>query len=205
MRAAYTGAGLEPPASLERPAAEAMTFDPRHTPPSGFLHPSVDGRRTSYYEWQGAGVWNLEGGGGAMHRAAGLARSLRYGFDVSHFYLRLDWSEPPGASVDLAIECVAADARVITIHGLARGEPRVTVRAERAERAEPEVAGARCSIDDVLELSLPLAALGAAAGAELELVFTFLRSGTIVERVPPEAALVVRVPRPGDDAALWGA
>jgi hypothetical protein len=205
VRAAYTGAGLKPPASLERPAAEAMASDPRHTPPSGFIHPSIDGRRTSYYEWQGAGVWNLEGAGGAMHRGGGLARSLRYGFDGSHFYLRLDWSEPPGPDVDLAIECAAAEARVIVIRGLARGERRVTAQAEAAGRAEPDVAGARCRIDEVLELSLPLVALGVAPGDELEMTFTFLHSSRMLERVPSEAALLVRAPRPGDDAAVWGA
>src|SRR2546422_3418228 len=43
---------LAPPAGLARPVTGAATRDPRHTPPTRYVHPSVDGRRTDYYEWR---------------------------------------------------------------------------------------------------------------------------------------------------------
>jgi len=50
--------------------------------PTGIVKPVIDGRLTRYYEWHGAGSWELGTGGSAMHRvSAPIASGLRYGFD----------------------------------------------------------------------------------------------------------------------------
>ena len=70
--------------------------------PVGLLHPTLDGRLTSYFEWLAAGSVETEVPSGAMtasDRNGGLVQNLLYGFDLERLYVRMDLSSPqPQAS-----------------------------------------------------------------------------------------------------------
>src|SRR5258705_12624374 len=64
-------------------------------PPIDFLTPKIDGRISSYFEWQAAGVCLTEPGGtGTMHRAQNTINAIYYGYDLHNLYFRLDLSRP---------------------------------------------------------------------------------------------------------------
>jgi hypothetical protein len=60
--------------------------------PSGLIHPIVDGEKTSYFEWLGAGTVEARSTAGAMHRIDHEPRvsAVRFGFDDVALYVRVD-------------------------------------------------------------------------------------------------------------------
>lgn len=89
LAAACLAVGLEPPAFVRIPIARAAK--PRHDyGPHGFIHPTLDGRLTHFYEWQGAGHYDPALYSTAMHPGRCRLQHLFYGFDEKHFYFRID-------------------------------------------------------------------------------------------------------------------
>jgi len=62
--------------------------------PRNYIHPMIDGKVTSYFEWSAATPYRPSPEFGAMHRAGyGLLAGLHYGFDESNVFLRVDFHE----------------------------------------------------------------------------------------------------------------
>ena len=204
VSAAYTGAGLGPPASLRLPIVRPDAASGSRQPPVGLVTPTIDGRRTTFYEWHAAGHCAV-GAGAAMHKGGGLVRDLYYGFDAERFYLRLDFAAgaPPGAALDLRIDLVEPRPLRLRIAGLAAGERPVLAAA--AGEAERPLEGARCSIQTLLELAVPFASLGVGPGELMGLLVQALRGGQPVESYPGEEGLTLAVPGPDFEATMWSA
>ncbi|MFI5370548.1 MAG: glycoside hydrolase [Candidatus Eisenbacteria bacterium] len=228
VRAAYAGAGLEPPVSLQAAIARPSVAPGAHTRPIGFVSPVIDGRSTQYYEWYEAGHLDAGGGGGAMHREGGLVTRLHYGYDAKRFYLRLDFadgagvaaggapasergpdavaarastraSKPPGTMFSLRLDFAAPRVVKLVVSPIAPGVP--TVR--RAGESDP-MAGAECRIDRVLELALPFAGLGYTPGESVELVVSLAGESGPIESIPADDVLSFIVPAATDDLEVWG-
>ena len=204
VSAAYTEAGLVPPASLRLPIARVRTGAGQGTIPIGFISPTIDGRRTAFYEWSSAGRF-VFGSGGSMHRAQGLARELHYGFDAERFYLRLDFSGAalPGEEVDLGLELVEPRQLRLRIVGLAAGDRSVVVSGVGG--GEEPLAGASCRVGALLELAVPFASVGLAPGETVALLVQTLRGGQPIESYPGEEGLTFTVPGPDFESQMWSA
>jgi hypothetical protein len=85
----YRALNHRPPDALGKPIAvrrrEAVS-----SPPSGIISPSIDGLVTNYFEWIGAGYYNLLQPGGAMHGGAALVREAYFGRNAESVFLRID-------------------------------------------------------------------------------------------------------------------
>jgi hypothetical protein len=204
LRAAYEAAGLAPAAALKLAIAHGRRGREGDQPPIGLIHPRLDGQRTTFYEWHAAGRTLLGAGGSAMHRGAGGARAIFHGFDLERFYLRLDFAGdgPPGPEVDLAIEVVEPRPARLLVRGLTGGTPAIVWDAPRA--GEP-VAGADCWIASVLELEVPFAALGLAAGEAVRMLVQTVQGGQPLETYPGEDGLEFTVPGPEFESTMWSA
>ena len=85
----YTLLGAKVPESLFV-AIKPKRTTARVEPPVDFITPKIDGRITSYFEWNAAGVYHTEAGAsGTMHRAQNLIKSVYYGYDLQNLYFRL--------------------------------------------------------------------------------------------------------------------
>src|SRR5262249_6415067 len=91
--------------ALGRPAPEELfvsnitTRPPaiEFTEPSGFIHPTIDGELTNYFEWVGAGRVEVKGAGDAMHEVSAretLIENIDFGFDLEHLYIKVAASRP---------------------------------------------------------------------------------------------------------------
>jgi alpha-amylase/alpha-mannosidase (GH57 family) len=106
--------GLAPPPFLHIPIKKSGTATVRVREPRALLHPVIDGRNTTYYEWFAAGQYNPSIGGGSMHQASVNIRGVQWGFDRAHFHFRID--------VDRTLLRPAANEDVdVTLH-LIRGD-----------------------------------------------------------------------------------
>ncbi|MCK4403741.1 MAG: glycoside hydrolase [candidate division Zixibacteria bacterium] len=61
-------------------------------PPVGYLSPTIDGKKTHYYEWQQAGFFDPLKAGGTMHQVSSLVSGIYFGLDECKIYFRVDTS-----------------------------------------------------------------------------------------------------------------
>jgi alpha-amylase/alpha-mannosidase (GH57 family) len=162
-----------------------------HEPPTALVRPTVDGRARSWTEWLGAGRVLPNAAMGSMHRESSV-KALHYGCDLERLYLRLDPVEQRLRGVQLVVSVGAP------------GRQPVEVRAElRSEDASVSLAGGVVRCGEVVELSLPLAALGLAAGEQAELSIRILRDGSEEDRIPPGPPLGFEIPDADFERRHW--
>jgi len=201
LRAALLAGAPPPPEALEpikRSVTELGAVDARAArEPSMLLSPVVDGRETTFFEWQGSGVYRPGQQRSSMYGGAQVFALLHYGFDLQTLYLRLDPAESPARAAELAARVrvtLLADGRGTTLE-------LPVVPDGRARRGELGGAPAgEAAFTDVLEVSLPFAALGLRPGVRLSLAVHALREGVEVERLPRFGYLNLVVP--GEDFEL---
>jgi alpha-amylase/alpha-mannosidase (GH57 family) len=73
---------------IKRPRVHARTVAP-----SAQIHPTIDGRVTTYFEWMGAGLCQPDYHSGSMHGVAQLVEALYYGYCDKAVYIRVDLGE----------------------------------------------------------------------------------------------------------------
>ena len=196
--------GVAPPVEALSPikqlsGAGALETKPLREP-TQLVRPVLDGRHPTYFEWQGAGHYRPGQHLGSMFADAQSFRELYYGFDESNLYLRLD----PAESVARSAE-VASRVRVNLLGP--RGQARVEfeVNPDGAERPglRDGTALGRAVMRDVLEVELPFAVLGQAAGDELAISVEVGRGAVELERLPRSGYLSITVPGPDFERIHW--
>jgi len=185
------------------------------TTPTALVRPTLDGEETSYFEWLGAGSFEVPRTAGAMHRMSGRVgvTTVRFGFDERHLFVRVDAERP---LVDLLAEGREFSFKFLTPAGLrysvhqsmgrltggwwTRHQDGTSIRwTDRGPRAAATAAGV------VLEVSLPLTDLGLAAGAAVEFVVAVYDGQVEVERHPEHRPITLTVPGPAFAAQHWNA
>ncbi len=192
----YRALELPPPEELSRPILQVAVAE-IHTPPSGWIHPTLDGVVTSYFEWLGAGLYRVDPTQGAMHGRRLLIRALLYGCDGEHLYLRLDLAgEEPIEGLEARILVTAAKP------GAAACSFRLALAGGRAtllECSPPAVAAsAAFAFQRVLEARLSLASLGAVCGDQLRLQVSLWADGLPLDALPQQGWLEISSAEPAE-------
>ena len=205
LQGVYQWSGAPVPGWLEVPIAGVLGRRAGDQAPLAFVAPVIDGRRTGFYEWHGAGRFRLGAGGGSMHRAAGLASDLYFGFDLERLCVRLDFAaeDPPGAGVDFVVEVLSPVHRSVRVRGLERGPRQVVWSGGMEDGAE--ISEAACHLDQILELAVPFARLGLARGQQVELLAHLFQGGRSVETLPGDRLVRFQVPDESFELAMWSA
>jgi alpha-amylase/alpha-mannosidase (GH57 family) len=199
-------AGAAPPPEALRPIkrVEAAAASAEARPlrdPTILITPTLDGRETTFFEWQGSGLYRPGQPRGSMYGGSHAFGVLRFGFDLSALHLRLDpvESSPRATEVGnhLRVELLWRGRQVEVDFELQPDGQR------REGRASGGAAVGQAAFLDVLELSLPFAALGLAAGDTVSLAVHVLRSQVEVERLPRYGFVTVIVPDADFDGVHW--
>jgi len=140
-------------------------------PSGGAISVTVDGRRTDYFEWNGAGRYETAREFGAMAGELTFLAGIAYGCDSKHLFIRLDFR--PGIEPGVALSRV--EIRVVGPNGP------VTL--------QPLAPGVRTAVEDMFEASIPIALLGVAPGEAFEFHVEFGRA-----RMPASVELRAVVP-----------
>lgn len=159
--------------------------------PRGLLSPTIDGRTGCYSDWLGAGVVR-PARLGSMHRSETVLSALHFGCDDQHLYLRLD----PAARLD--------GARLqVSIANERGGFSTVEVPVPGTGPLTADVGEGAGMYADVVELKLPLGALGLAARQRAELTVTLRRDGLEVDRLPSAGTAMFEVPDADFERRHW--
>ncbi len=168
--------------------------------PTLLLTPSIDGRETTYFEWQGAGLYRPVQVRGSMFGAPQAFGALHYGFDLGALYLRLDPAESPQRTCEV---CSAVRVEVVT-EGRAR-QIDFEVSADGGPRpgcsAGQDIGSA--AFARVLEIAIPFEALPVSRGMALAVAVRALRGEVEVERLPRAGHVAFAVPDEEFERVHW--
>ncbi len=189
LREAYRLLGEPPPGALSVPimGGRRKAYDS----PTGEVRPTLDGKRTDYFEWLLAGVCESASGFGTMRPGVAPVERVAFGWGPGHLYLRVDPLSPTAfefmQSGDLVVEFTRPAPRRVTIR--CRGDARDL-------SADPP--SVRCAAARVVEVAIPLEAVGAKDGDTLAFSVTYQGASAPIERFPRDGEIVMEA-APGED------
>lgn len=196
IRGVYEAMGRPVPPEVEKPI---LAGPPKraYQMPRQLIKPQIDGRRTSYYEWQGAGSYRPSAGQHAMAKSADLVEEILFGFDETNFYLCVRWAGNPAdiGADGLQVRFSAPRRAELEIHGLARGGGAVewTVTGEW-QTGEASSEGVRAACDRILEVAVPLALLGRRGDSQIRFGIAVEVEGRVAEVHPSEGEIEIAEP-----------
>jgi alpha-amylase/alpha-mannosidase (GH57 family) len=196
----YRFLNMAPPEELSRPILRVAATEVQ-VPPSGPITPVIDGRVTSYFEWIGAGAYNVDERSGSMHGKKFLVKDALYGSDGRNLYLRVDFhpgyeSELPSMEARLTVQALngAHAARVVIDFS---HDSSLKLQTElAAAQADPHAV--ECAFARVLEARLSLAAMGIAPGGGLRFQFSLWQGGLPIDAVPQQGWMEMRTTDPAE-------
>ncbi|MDQ6664988.1 MAG: glycoside hydrolase family 57 protein [Acidobacteriota bacterium] len=183
----YLALGLTPPEELSRPILHVAVARDSRVEPTGPVHPVIDGRVTSYFEWLGAGTYRLDARSGSMHGKRFLAREMHYGSDGNILYVRVDFHEGNEdllASLDVRLTLKPPETDVkasLTVH-MENGKAAV-------HDASFDTRGVQAAYETVLEIAIPHSALGSPDRADFNV--SFWQAGLPVDAIPQQGWIEV--------------
>ena len=176
--------------------------------PVDFINPILDGKVTDYFEWQGAGQYDVSETIGPMHRRASIVKSFYYGFDLNNLYLRLDTnmelSQENLRDMVIKINFLKESPQQATIQMLQDGKLGLSLfdltQVEDRESYQKIKDLTSISYQKIIELCIPFVDLKVRTGQAIDLVIVLERNNMELERWPSRGT--VRVTVPGEDFAL---
>jgi hypothetical protein len=207
--------------SLDRPVPEELsvtnisTAPPagRIEPPTGFIHPTIDGQTTSYFEWIGAGWADAAESPGAMHQVADRASRIsvvEFGVDLQHLFVRIDGTEPMRRQLDAGVELRLKFLKPAGVQVVIRGRcqaltAQLEERSADANWRTRDCSGMAAAAGEIVELQIPFACLDAQAHDTVAFLVAVNREGAEVEHYPRHGPIEVEVPDKDFPARNWTA
>ena len=197
LKNVYSICGEAAPSELDRSilTAKAAVL---YIPPRRQITPIINGLLAPFYEWVGAGIYHAGSEQGAMFRDDRFLRAVRFGCDTQRLHLRFDLRRAGGFTISIVFHDPAG-VLVQTPPALRGTSGKLTIR--RPDAAD-EKAG-EFAADEIIELSVPFAALGVHAGAALRFQVKVFEKGIERECYPENSPFVLTVPGFESTLAEW--
>ncbi len=186
------------PEALARPIAEAAHAERLVIgQPQDYLDALIDGRISDFFEWLDAGRIDINSYGGAMNIANPIVKTMYFGFDAAHIYLRIDTKK---------------DARTYFENGFSL---RISLQSEKKlwqgtiAKKEQQVAldgfsdAARGAVGRIIEIKLPLSLLAVGQGGIFKLKLEWSFDGRPFQSIPYGDPIGITVPDDRAYAANW--
>jgi alpha-amylase/alpha-mannosidase (GH57 family) len=204
----YRAIGEEAPLFLEEPIHQERA-DNLVLMPLALLHPDIDGKVTHFYEWADAGKVDLSKARGSMHLAKNLLDGLYFGFDTESMFLRLDPAEQLlafGEKLEIRVALFAdsdIQVRFPFEHG-AKAPVTYEIWAPRNDGGwNKQAENSGVAIDEVVEIAVPTAVLGAEPGETVAFVVQIMKGDVEEDRFPKNGRVTVKVPDKNFDSVNW--
>lgn len=149
----YRLMGVAVPSDLFRPIVPDQNLRSLISEPKFPIHPVIDGRVSSFFEWLGSGMMDERAVFGTMEGSRGPIEKIYWGQDERHLYLRLDGD----------IERLAEGA-VIKIYTDTEDEPIVLDTRHLSKRGYVKAA-----LDTIMEISIDKRRFGGAETVQLRM------------------------------------
>lgn len=199
----YRLLGMDVPDELFRPIKK-VTPAGLVRKPSTLITPCLNGMADGYFEWLGAGLYDLSRQSSAMHAGESLLHCFFYGYDREYFYIRVDGSAP--------LDRVLLPDDVLRLHLLLEREYLLPVipggtDGELLARRDGSWAGTgevcAWAVSRVCEMRIPLAAFAPRKGQTFFAYLTLTRGQDEVGRWPTSSPLSLSYEGPELELENW--
>ncbi|HET6464823.1 MAG TPA: glycoside hydrolase family 57 protein [Nitrospiria bacterium] len=207
LAGAFRHLGREVPEYLSRPIIHLHPF--KHADePVNFIRPTLDGKRTTYFEWQGAGCYD------ATRRSTRfgeelLVSAICYGFDLEQCYLRIDPAVGCGPEkrkrYEMHVHFFNGPEEHRWVISCAPAEPpRVIVhRSSDGIRFEPLGEVTTLAMGQIIELAVPFALLGWKPKERHHFIVEIREKEKVIATYPPNGYLTLEVPDRDFEQLMW--
>jgi hypothetical protein len=201
LMAVYKSFSEEPPHFLHVPVLRKKHGPKPAVPIRGFIHPEIDGRVTSYFEWLEGTYVEIGKSGGSMHRSDFTISRIYYGFDKSTLFIRADGFEKLSRVNDISrIIITFLKPSMIRISAEAGSAPIYRKEGETWTKSEDV---AKYALADIFEIAIPFRALSVSEGDEVVFSLSLYSGVKEIETCPQEDYIHFRVPGSDFDALMW--
>ena len=207
--------------ALDRPVPEELfvtnisTAPPavRIEPPTGFIHPIIDGQTTSYFEWVGAGCVDAGETAGAMHQVTdrtAIVSVVEFGVDLQRLYIRVDGTGPMRRLIDAGNDVRVKFLKPAGVQVVVRGNrDGLTVhledRLDDGSWRRRECAGLMAAAAEIVEVQIPFTCLGVNTHDAVGFLVAVNRDGAEVEHHPRHGPIEIEAPDLEFPARNWTA
>jgi len=205
----YQIMGHEIPAYLQDPLIEEHEVRSA-IEPFGFIHPTIDGRITNFYEWYEAGYYNSPRVGGTMYKGEGFFSGMFFGFDLENLFIRLDPLFHPqngeGEGIEINLHITSSQEFRITFPLAVRQGHKESFQLYQGKRGVPEkllkIYGSIC-IGKIIELSIPFKDLHLKPKDRVKFMLETRRGEIELERYPQNGYFAFPVPDENFEKIMW--
>jgi len=182
--------------------------------PVSQIAPVIDGEDSSYFEWLGAGEFEVRDMAGAMHqtdREAAILTRVYFGSDEHNLYVRLDGAEPMSELLErgyaLTVTFLAPEGlRLLVRSENGRASGSLWLRAGGPERWSEGGFSGSVAAGSILECVIPVDDLHVGRLPQITFVVTVCdAAGAEIERHPTARPLEMEFPDAAFDARHWTA
>ncbi|MFP4466181.1 MAG: hypothetical protein ACLFP1_03945 [Candidatus Goldiibacteriota bacterium] len=164
------------------------------TMPERFIYPVIDGEDTDFYEWKGAGIFELSEGG-AMHKGGKFFHRMHYGFNMDNFCLRMDSEESLAEKNGLRLA-------VKFYHGEKKAEFDFDFDSKKISGGGIDAARIEFAVKDIFEVKIPFDCFNEFHESEnIRFSAELFEGGEELEKIPEQGEAVISVP--GKDFVLY--
>ncbi len=198
----YIATGREVPDFLKVPIISHKVG--KYLKPTALIYPEIDGKLTTYYEWVGAGFVDLTKSGTAMHSVSNIARRLWFGFDLENMFLRLDLDMAAGLdNLKLEVYLFPMEAKLELNLEKSRD---IKVRTwQKQDKWKEFRLPNKAALDKILEVKFGYLNLGIGHDDEIKMSLALMKNDLVLERIPEQGALKIKLPDPDYEAWNWSA
>jgi alpha-amylase/alpha-mannosidase (GH57 family) len=187
LKRVYELLGEKPHSALNDPIKRVMESS-EHTPPIAPISPMIDGSRSYYFEWIGAGRVDLSRSFSAMDTSGAPFKTLLYGTDGEHFFFQLSGNierlKEGGYELEVDIQGIHTIKHRLRFTSFGDGQyAQEGIKAAFANCVEIAVNAPLIKPSDTLEAA-----------------FFLYRQDTLIQRVPLYNKLTLKMP---NFDALW--
>ena len=198
LAAIYRCTGAEVPDHLSRPLDDRLGGKARYSLPNYMIHPTIDGKTGSYWEWLNAGSCLPQGG--SMQRSTIRLQKLSYGFNDRYLLFRLE--------TPLIVSDGNGKDKTVNIIFSSPGEFQVSVPLRTTAKAVIDEHDVIYAVKQNVEIAVPISLVQAEEikeeiAAPIEFVATLQQAGREIERLPEDGRIRLPFPSPSFDEENW--
>ncbi|AEH43898.1 glycoside hydrolase family 57 [Thermodesulfatator indicus DSM 15286] len=206
LQEVFKALGKEPIVDLFYPVRKPKPIEPEEIPVA-FIKPVIDGRETFFFEWIGAGRFLPSTAGEAMYLGESLVVALYFGFDLTNFYLRLDFK-------DKIFDHLPEDLQTIVTFSGSKHKTQIMFKPKAKDITKTLILVkgpfrlygkdvGEIALDRILELAVSFENLGFVVGEKVNFHLEFLENSLIRERIPRTGNLLFTVPDENFEQEMW--
>jgi len=194
LKNVYTICGQLPPAVLDQPISLTRAV-PLYDSPQRPIAPEISGRRDTFYEWMGAGMYLAGSEQGAMYRSERFVNRISFGSDERTFFLRFELHKADHLALELNFQAPeAVTIKTGSLHQHGNHEFQITrAGGETSQRSS-------LAVGEIIEMAVPFSDLGMTLASPVSFQVKVFHDGIERERYPESVPFQFRLP--GEEYAL---